>query len=45
MPSFTYEFPYGGRKLPIFAENVVFGAVLIIAVAITIDRSKIPVIK
>ncbi|HTO30929.1 MAG TPA: ABC transporter permease [Pararhizobium sp.] len=29
----------------IFAENVVFGAVLIIAVAITIDRSKIPVIK
>lgn len=29
----------------IFAENVVFGTVLIIAVAITIDRSKIPVIK
>jgi ribose transport system permease protein len=29
----------------IFAENVVFGAVLIVAVAITIDRSKIPVIK
>ncbi len=29
----------------IFAENIVFGAVLIIAVAITIDRSKIPVIK
>lgn len=29
----------------IFFENVVFGAVLIIAVAITIDRSKIPVIK
>jgi ribose transport system permease protein len=29
----------------IFAENVVFGAVLIIAVAITIDRSKIAIIK
>lgn len=29
----------------IFAENIVFGSVLIIAVAITIDRSKIPVIK
>ena len=29
----------------IFAENVVFGAMLIFAVAITIDRSKIPVIK
>lgn len=29
----------------IFAENVVFGAVLIVAVAITIDRSKIAVIK
>lgn len=29
----------------IFAENIVFGAVLIIAVAITIDRSKIAVIK
>ncbi|WP_134680447.1 ABC transporter permease [Paracoccus ravus] len=29
----------------IFAENVVFGAVLILAVAITIDRSKIAVIK
>lgn len=29
----------------IFAENVVFGAVLIAAVAITIDRSKIPIIK
>lgn len=29
----------------IFAENIVFGAVLIVAVAITIDRSKIAVIK
>jgi ribose transport system permease protein len=29
----------------IFAENVVFGAALIIAVAITIDRSKIAIIK
>jgi ribose transport system permease protein len=29
----------------IFAENIVFGAMLIIAVAITIDRSKIAVIK
>ncbi len=29
----------------IFAENVVFGSVLILAVAITIDRSKIAVIK
>lgn len=29
----------------IFAENVVFGAVLILAVAITIDRSKIAIIK
>lgn len=29
----------------IFFENVVFGAVLIAAVAITIDRSKIPIIK
>ncbi|MDT1064014.1 ABC transporter permease [Paracoccus sp. CPCC 101403] len=29
----------------IFAENVVFGAMLILAVAITIDRSKIAVIK
>jgi ribose transport system permease protein len=29
----------------IFAENIVFGAVLILAVAITIDRSKIAVIK
>jgi ribose transport system permease protein len=29
----------------IFAQNVVFGAVLIAAVAITIDRSKIPIVK
>jgi ribose transport system permease protein len=29
----------------IFAQNIVFGAVLIAAVAITIDRSKIPVVK
>ncbi|RUX03922.1 ABC transporter permease, partial [Mesorhizobium sp. M2A.F.Ca.ET.037.01.1.1] len=29
----------------IFLENMVFGAVLIAAVAITIDRSKIAVIK
>jgi ribose transport system permease protein len=29
----------------IFAENIVFGSMLIIAVAITIDRSKIAVIK
>ncbi|MDQ0391498.1 ABC transporter permease [Labrys monachus] len=29
----------------IFAENIVFGAVLVVAVAITIDRSKIDVIK
>lgn len=29
----------------IFAENIVFGAVLVAAVAITIDRSKIPIIK
>jgi ribose transport system permease protein len=29
----------------IFAQNIVFGAVLILAVAITIDRSKIPVVK
>ena len=29
----------------IFAQNIVFGAVLIIAVAITIDRSKIPIVK
>lgn len=29
----------------IFAENVVFGSVLIMAVAITIDRSKIAIIK
>ncbi len=29
----------------IFAENVVFGTMLIVAVAVTIDRSKIPIIK
>ncbi len=29
----------------IFAQNIVFGVVLVIAVAITIDRSKIPVVK
>jgi len=29
----------------IFAQNIVFGAVLIGAVAITIDRSKIPIVK
>ena len=29
----------------IFAQQIVFGAVLIVAVAITIDRSKIPIVK
>jgi ribose transport system permease protein len=29
----------------IFAQNIVFGSVLIAAVAITIDRSKIPIVK
>jgi ribose transport system permease protein len=29
----------------IFAQNIVFGAVLVLAVAATIDRSKIPIIK
>ncbi|MFO1352278.1 MAG: ABC transporter permease [Gammaproteobacteria bacterium] len=29
----------------IFAQQIVFGAVLIVAVALTIDRSKIPIIK
>lgn len=29
----------------IFAQNIVFGIVLIFAVAITIDRSKIPIVK
>jgi ribose transport system permease protein len=29
----------------IFAQNIVFGAVLVLAVAITIDRSKIPIVK
>lgn len=29
----------------IFAQNIVFGVVLVAAVAITIDRSKIPIVK
>ena len=29
----------------IFAQQIVFGLVLILAVAITIDRSKIPIVK
>jgi ribose transport system permease protein len=29
----------------IFAQNIVFGAVLIAAVAVTIDRTKIPIVK
>lgn len=29
----------------IFAQNIIFGAVLVAAVAITIDRSKIPIVK
>ena len=29
----------------IFAQNIVFGAILIGAVAVTIDRSKIPIVK
>ena len=29
----------------IFAQQIVFGAVLVLAVAITIDRGKIPVVK
>jgi ribose transport system permease protein len=29
----------------IFAQQIVFGAVLVLAVAITIDRSKIPIVK
>ena len=29
----------------IFAQNIVFGVVLVLAVAITIDRSKIPIVK
>jgi ribose transport system permease protein len=29
----------------IFAQQIVFGAVLIVAVAITIDRTKIPIVK
>jgi ribose transport system permease protein len=31
--------------IDIFAQNIVFGAVLIAAVAVTIDRSKIPIVK
>ena len=29
----------------IFVQNVVFGAILIVAIATTIDRSKIPIVK
>ena len=29
----------------IFAQQIVFGIVLVIAVAVTIDRSKIPIVK
>ncbi len=29
----------------IFAQNIVFGAILIVAIAATIDRSKIPIVK
>jgi ribose transport system permease protein len=29
----------------IFAQNIVFGVVLIAVVAITIDRTKIPIVK
>jgi ribose transport system permease protein len=29
----------------VFAQQIVFGFVLVCAVAITIDRSKIPVVK
>jgi ribose transport system permease protein len=29
----------------IFAQNIIFGALLILAVAVTIDRSKIPIVK
>jgi ribose transport system permease protein len=29
----------------IFAQQIVFGAVLVLAVAVTIDRSKIPIVK
>jgi ribose transport system permease protein len=28
-----------------FAQQIVFGIMLVIAVAITIDRSKIPIVK
>jgi len=29
----------------IFAQQIVFGIVLILAVAVTIDRSKIPIVN
>ena len=29
----------------IFAQQIVFGTVLVAAVAVTIDRSKIPIVK
>jgi ribose transport system permease protein len=29
----------------IFAQQIIFGAMLVFAVAVTIDRSKIPVVK
>lgn len=32
-------------QVDIFAQQIVFGAVLILAVAVTIDRSKIPIVK
>ncbi|MBV9634921.1 MAG: ABC transporter permease, partial [Methylobacteriaceae bacterium] len=31
--------------IDIFAQQIVFGAVLVFAVAVTIDRSKIPIVK
>lgn len=43
--------PLGGgiagrfHGVDIFAQQIVFGSVLILAVAITIDRSKIPIVK
>lgn len=33
------------RGVDIFAQQIVFGVVLILAVTITIDRSKIPIVK
>ena len=32
-------------RVDIFAQNIVFGVVLIAAVAISIDRTKIPIVK